>query len=81
MEANLVKTQELYDKFPLDMVHPLVVENPDWDEKLVPCLIEIGKAYDNDEISDIGLAASLRSLIEIAYVMGHQKGKEDGTGN
>lgn len=81
MEANLVKVQELFDQFPLDMVHPMIVENPDWDEKLVPCLEEIGSAYDKNEISDIGLAASLRSLMEIAYVMGYQKGKEDGTGN
>ena len=79
MSDQLVKVQELFEQFPLDMVHPLIVENPDWDEKLVPCLEEIGSAYDRNEISEIGLAASLRSLMEIAYVMGYQKRADDGT--
>ena len=79
MEANLVKTQELYDKFPLDIVHPLIVENPDWEDKLVPALAEIGASYDAGEMNDFQLASALRSLIEIAYVMGCQKRGEDGS--
>lgn len=70
MQTKLVKLQELYEEFPLDMVHPLIVENPDWENKIVPALLEIGIAFDDKEISVEGLAAALRSLIEIAYVMG-----------
>lgn len=70
MQNQLMKLYELYDEFPLDMVHPLIVENSDWENKIVPALLEIGTAFDDKEISVEGLAAALRSLIEIAYVMG-----------
>ena len=77
MQTKLVKLYKLYDKFPLDKVHPLIVENPDWEDEIVPALLETGVAFDDKEISVEGLAASLRSLIEIAYVMGYQKGREE----
>lgn len=77
MQTKLVKLYELYDKFPLDKVHPLIVENPDWEEEIVPALLEIGISFDDKEMGIEELAAALRSLIEIAYVMGYQKGKEE----
>lgn len=36
----------------------------------MPALLEIGTAFDDKEISVEGLASALRSLMEIAYVMG-----------
>lgn len=64
-------TSKLFDEYPIDMCHPLIVENPEWEEKITPSLIEIGTAYDNQEMTTEQLVIALRGMIEVAYTMGY----------
>lgn len=78
MESKVI---ELLKEYSDDVRHPLIVENPDWEEKITPALVELGQTTDAGLISGDQFVNLIRCMIEIAYVMGHQKGKEDGTGN
>lgn len=68
---ELDKTRKLFDEYPVDMCHPLIVENPDWEDKITPCLVELATAYDNIEMTTEQLVIALRAMIEIAYTMGY----------
>jgi len=65
-------TSNLFEEYPVEMCHPLIVENPDWDNKISPALHEIGTAYDEGMINTEQLAIALRGMIEVAYVMGYK---------
>lgn len=73
MDSKLAKLMETYTD---DVRHPLIVENPDWEEKITPALNEIGTLYDAGMLEFDKLMMSVRLMIEIAYVMGSQRREE-----
>lgn len=73
MDSKLAKLMETYTD---DVRHPLIVENPDWEEKITPALNEIGTLYDAGMLEFEKLMMSVRLMIEIAYVMGSQRREE-----
>ena len=78
METNS-KVIQLLEVYSDDVRHPLIVENPDWDDKIIPALVELGQTTDAGLIDGEQFANLIRCMIEIAYVMGYQKGNSDGS--
>ena len=73
MDSKVAKLMDIYTD---DVRHPLIVENPDWEEKITPALNEIGTLYDAGMLEFDKLMMSVRLMIEIAYVMGSQRREE-----
>jgi len=73
---NATKLLKLYDEYPDTERHSLIVENPDWENKITPALTEMGRLVDAGEWNIVTLARNVRAMIEIAYVMGYKKGQE-----
>lgn len=70
------KVLSLFEEFPDDVRHPLIVENDDWEERLTPALLELaslkGKGLDSETFYK-----TLRIIIETSYVMGYQRGQNE----
>ena len=58
--------------------HPLIADNPDWENKIIPALVEMGHLQYSGalDLNTVGGARILRCLLETVYVMGHQAGGE-----
>lgn len=63
-----------FNKYSDDVRHPLIVENPDWDEINV-VLAEWVDAL--TKMSTIDSLTLLRVIVEIVYVMGYDSGKKN----
>lgn len=70
------KVIELYKQFPDEERHSLIVENPDWENKITPALLQIGQIMDAGEMGIVELALNIHMMVEIAYVMGTRMEKE-----
>lgn len=62
-----------------DVRHPLIAENPDWEQKITPALVEMGTLADARrlDLNAMSGARILRVLLETVYVMGYQSAKEE----
>lgn len=71
----------LFESFPDDVRHPLIVENPDWEEVLLPVLSELGGMVD-DQVLDtesVELWSFIKLMMEVSYTMGYYKRKTEVT--
>ena len=69
----------LFESFPDDVRHPLIVENPDWEEVLLPVLSELGGMVD-DQVLDtesVELWSFIKLMMEVSYTMGYYKRKTE----
>lgn len=68
--------EKLIKLYPDDVRHPLIVENPDWEDKIIPAIQEIGKLADSGAIGIEDFVIYIRLMLEICYTMGY-KNKEN----
>lgn len=71
MESILLK---LMKEYPDDVHHPLVIENPDWEE-INKALGEWFDLLSSGRFDDASILLMLRLVVEVIYVKGYESGK------
>jgi hypothetical protein len=68
-------TQVILSLFPDKNRLYLIADNPDWDDVIIPSLVELGNLLDSGRLEIEPYFRIMRCVVETVYVMGYLRGK------